>query len=478
MKTRSSYYILPAMLSGMFAMAFTACESDDNVGSIIAEDEIQIIIDEYNLGKQYTGLSKIAESSPITSVASRTSSQLLGRIDAEGFGQVSSEYVAQFMPANQLSDQLGPDNIDSLKLRMFMTEGSYVGDTLVPMGLQVFRLTRDLPYPISSDFSPEGYYDKTPIATTIYNASIIGWPDSIAEDYTSNSVRVVDINLPVELGRDFYNKYLSEGGKQLFNSPTLFSDWFKGIYVKNTYGSGRIMSFYATRMYMYLSRHETLDNGNDTTYNYVNAFLAITPEVINNNNISQTLSPQIISTAESQPVIVAPTGYEVNINLPIEDIIDKYHQSKGQNTVLNAMTLKLSAEEIENKYGIAAPPYLLLVKKSKRDEFFADNMLTNDTTSFYTAFNTDSCTYTFSSMRNYLLEMIKKVDAGQQLTAEDSEFVLTPVSIQTETNNSSYTPTTTVVAIVPYIQTPAMAKINLDKSKITVTYSNQNLNNY
>ncbi len=478
MKFRLSHPVVPALMALLSAMTFAACESNDTVGSVIADDEVEIIINEYNLGETYDGISNIAVSSPISAVASRTSTQLLGNIDAKGFGMISSDYVAQFMPANQLSAKLGPENIDSLKLRMFMSTGSYVGDTLVPMGLQIFKLTKDLPYPISSNFDPSGYYDPTPIASSVYNASIIGWPDSIAKDYISNSVRVVDVNLPVELGREFYSKYLSADGKQVFNSPTLFSDWFKGIYVKNSFGTGRIMSFYATRMYMYLSQHEKLESGRDTTYNYVNAFLAITPEVINNNNISQTLAPELMAEAAVSPVIVAPTGYEVNLTLPIKEIVRKYKESKGQNTVINSMTLRVAAEQIENAYGISAPPYLLLVKKSDRESFFADNKLTNDTTSFYTTFNTDSCRYDFGSLRNYLMEMVKKDADGEQLTTADGEFILTPVSVETETSSSYYNQSTTVVAIVPYISTPAMAKIDLKKSKITVTYSNQDINNY
>ena len=44
-------------------------------------------------------------------------------------------------------------NIDSLKLLMFVPKGSLVGDSLAPMGLEVYRLNKQLTAPIFSNFN-------------------------------------------------------------------------------------------------------------------------------------------------------------------------------------------------------------------------------------------------------------------------------------------------------------------------------------
>ena len=67
------------------------------------------------------------------------------------------------MPASQFDTvQITPSQVDSLKLMMAVSLNNIVGDSVVPMGLDVYKLTRLLPSPIYSDFNPADYYDPTP----------------------------------------------------------------------------------------------------------------------------------------------------------------------------------------------------------------------------------------------------------------------------------------------------------------------------
>ena len=127
--------------------------------------------------------------------------------------------------------------------------------------------------------------------------------------------------------------------------------------------------------------------------------------------------------------------------------------------------MTIPADTLSNPEGIGAPPYALLVLASKKDEFFASNQLPDNKTSFYAAYNTDKHCYTFASMRKYLLDLLEK----DEITAE--------VDVLFETTGSSYWDySSTESAIVPYVQGPAMAKISLEKTKISFTYSNQTIN--
>lgn len=452
---------------GTLAISLAACEEASNIGSSIVEDQVEVVIDsEFTI----TGYSQ-----PNNTRYARTSNQLLGTIQAEGYGDLSSDFVAQFMPANKLmTDGVTAENVDSVKLRMFMSEGALVGDSVAPLGLEVYKLNRQLPNTVAEFTQPADYYDPSGlIARKTYTASVIGYPDSLAEIFTSQSVRVVDVKLPLELGREFFNKYTSPGGSDVFNDPEKFAEWFPGLYVKNSYGSGRIMTFYATRMYMYMSKRDKIDD-KDTTLYYVNSFLAITPEVINYNNISQKLSPKLTQMAESEPIVVAPSpqGFDVSVTIPVRDIVAKYKQQAGKYNVINAMTFKVAAETITNDYGINPPSYLLLIRKDKRDEFFANADLIDNKTSFYAAYSSTSNSYTFTSMRQYVLDMIEK-DATTGIEDADGEFILMPITLVTETVNSS----TNVLAIVPYTETPVMAKFDWKNSEIKVVYSKQTIKN-
>ena len=59
-----------------------------------------------------------------------------------------------------------------------------------------------------------------------------------------------------------------------------------------------------------------------------------------------------------------------------------------------------------------------------------------------------------------------------EITEEDSQFVIIPVSVNTE-NTSAYSSTVFISDIVPYVETPVMAKLLLNQAKIKFTFSKQ-----
>jgi hypothetical protein len=188
------------------------------------------------------------------------------------------------------------------------------------------------------------------------------------------------------------------------------------------------------------------------------------------------MSPDLLRRVDQgENLIVAPAGLEVEMTFPLLDIIDRYRSKAGQLAIVNDLTLSIPASTISNDYSIKPPEYLLLILKNKKKEFFEKSSLTDSETSFYAEYDSSTGSYDFSSMRQYLLNAL---NSTEPITEDDYTFVITPVSVNTETNSSSYYYTTTVVSsIVPYIEQPAMVKLNLDKAKIVLTFSNQNLKN-
>ena len=446
-------------------LAFAACEDASTIGSSIAEDNITIVVD--------SSFVLTGSTVDIGAVQSRTLDQLIGSLDSKEFGSLSSSVVTQFMPAATIDTEGITDaDIDSMKLVMRMDKNAFTGDSVVPMGIEVFRLNKVLPSPIYSDFSPEGYYDPADrLGSAIYSASAVGQSDTVA----ASAYRYIEVGMPKALAKEFFNAYKENPAN--FASPDAFiNNVFRGVYIRNSYGNGRVSRISQTMMRMFY--HQTYfdeDKQKDSTIYKVGNYMAVTPEVVTNNNIRLDMSQNLKQMlAKGENLLVAPAGVEVELTFPAREILDSYNAHKGQMSVINRLTMTIPADTLSNPEGIPAPPYVLLVLANKKDEFFANNSLPDNKTSFYAAYNATSRCYTFSGLRSYILDLMEK----ETITADDVTFRLCPVDVAFETTGSSYWDYgTTESALVPYVQGPAMVKILLDKAKISFTYSNQSINN-
>ncbi len=453
---KKSFYSLLLGISlscGMFSC------SDGSVGSSISQTNVEIVMD--------SSFTLTGASVQSYKILSRTSTQLLGILNSDVYGEVSSDIVTQFMPAINL-DTLGvtPEYIDSIKLFFRIPLGGFTGDSLVPMRVNVYRLNKQLPDKITSDFNPEGYYSSNDIlGSTSYSASALGLSDSIQE----LTYRDVIVKLPREFGVDLYNKY--KQSPETFATPDAFAKYFPGIYATTSYGSGRMMNINNTEMTMYYRSKQALTAEKDTIYNLYNTYLAATPEVITNNNIHMKIAPSILDrVAKGEVIVQAPAALDATIEFPIQEIIDKFlGVGNTELKVVNNLYFEIPASLITNTYGIKPPPNLLLVKTSEKDKFFDESKITDNKTSFYAVYDSSSKKYIFSEMRDYVLDIINN-KAGVA-TDEDKKLTLTPVAIQSETNSS--TGTSYITSITPYVASPVIVKLDLDKAKIKLTYSNQ-----
>ena len=441
-------------------LAFHSCDDISTIGTSLIKDEAEIIMD-----SSFTVTGKTVD---IEKVISRTATHLLGSIDAKNFGKLKSDFVAQFMPAQELETEgVTTETIDSVKLVLKIPKENIIGDSLVPMGVNVYKLSKQLHSPIFSDFDPEGYYSESDLlASKVYTTSSLSRSDSIAK----LSYYTIDIMLPISLGRQLYQKYLDDPA--IFVNPDEFAKFFPGLYVANSFGEGRIAKVSETKIQFFYRQIIKQDDKDTTIYANANYF-AVTPEVISNNNMRLSLDDNIAELQKAgKNLVVAPIGKEVEITFPTKQILEKYNEQPNALRVVNSLRFQIPAETIANDYGIAPPAYLLLVLKSKKDEFFATRSINDDRTSFYAAYDAATHSYTFTSMLEYILDMIDK----GEITDEDIQFVITPVSVTTESSSTSayVTATTYVVGICPYVEQPAMAILRLDKAKIKFSFTRQN----
>ncbi len=454
-------YIVGAILA-VAAFAMVSCEdTTQNIGSDLIQVESDVVIaEDFKL-----------ESQSVTNdrVQSRSITQLIGTIDSEDYGRLTADFVTQFMPADRIDTLLQSSaDIDSVKLIMMYPKGAFVGDSVIPMGLEVYRLKKQLTAPIFSDFNPKDYYNPSvPLGSKIYGASNFSFGDTLSSQDTYNAIYV---NMPLELGKELFDLYKAK--PEVFLSPTAFAQHFPGIYVRNSYGNGRVTRIGATGLGIYYHYSTVNAAGRDTILNTSGVFFQATPEIISNNNISYTMSPDLQKRfADGQKLVVAPAGLDVEIKFPLKEIISYYREHKGMLSVINSLTMSIPVEKISNTYGIDVPNQLLLIKKSERQKFFEKSQITDNLTSFYSSFSTSTGSYNFNSLRNYFIDALNREN---ELTEEDFTFILTPVVVQTEQQGGYYQTTEVIKSIVPYIEEPVMARLMTENAKIKLTFSNQN----
>jgi len=126
------------ILAAAALLSLLAC-TDETIGVSITDNVSSIIEDSSFV---ITGHSVRNDK-----VQMRTSTKMLGALQAEGYGSLAAEAVTMWMPAMNIDTTgIKPEWIDScrLKLRMPYRDG-FTGDSLAPMRLNVYRLNKSLP---------------------------------------------------------------------------------------------------------------------------------------------------------------------------------------------------------------------------------------------------------------------------------------------------------------------------------------------
>lgn len=457
MNLRIPFLAIAASLAA--CMGISSCGDDGTIGSSLLEDQVQIVVD--------SNFTVTGRSVAVPSVRPRTLTELIGAIDIPAYGTMRSSVVAQFLPAVYLDTaNYTAANMDSVFMNFRYTPGSFIGDSVAPMGITVYPLTRALPQNLTSDFDPTGYYDPNKVlGTKVYTASTLD--DS---EGATLATRTVAVRLPLEFGRKLFEAF--EANPADFASGAAFTaNVFPGVYIESSFGSGRLLQVARTSITWHMSKitYNTTTEKNDTVKAEQECF-TVAPEVLNNNNITVDYSPAMLEKINSgSTMLVAPAGYEAEIRLPVPELIASYKASGARLTVLNSVTLNIPADTIASNGEVTPPPYVLLVLKKERDEFFAQSKLPDNKTSFYATYASSG--YTFSGLNTYLNELM---DSDEELKEEDYTFSIVPVAVEFERDANSYYSTSYIVSsVLPYIQAPVAAELNLAKAKVKLTYSKQ-----
>jgi len=461
------------LLAAAALLSLYAC-TDETIGVSITDSVSSIIEDSSFV---ITGHSVLNDR-----VQMRTSTKMLGSLQADGFGRLTADAVTMWMPAVKIDTTgIKAEWIDSCRLilRLPVSNG-YTGDALAPMRLSVYRLNKALPTPIYSDFDPTGYYDSNDLLASESYSPLSGWIEE-AESYVTgtrqvDTTRVLSIPVPTSLARELFNTYKSHPEK--FATPRAFADVFPGIYITNNYGSGHVVNIKSTELDVYYHKHVVLNDTTEVDSTHSQTYLASTPEIISNNIINFDIDDEIESMVNNgEAIIVAPAGYEVQVRFPVQDIIDHYQANVAKSqSIINSLSFELPVSVPATQYDIKPPTYLLMVKTSKKDTFINGDSLANNKDSFYAIYDDHTQTYEFTGLRDYVINIIN--NQGGIATEDDINFTITPVDVTNYIYPQSYYGyyggnSSIVTKISPMISRPAIVKLLLDKAKVMITYSKQ-----
>lgn len=472
--------LLPPISALLLALGIFACDDDVSpIGGSIAKGEAVISIDSTTFD---------LKASPVQNnlFDARSGALMLGCIDVPEYGTLDCSFVTRLMCVTSLpaADTIPPERIDSCILRLAMDKYNFTGDTLAPQQLSVYKLTTQLLPGIKNDFVPvpgKDYDPASPLGTKTFTASNMGVEDSLLNtDYNYYFGYVtpvlVDVKLPDSLAKDIFKNY--KENPQLFQWPETFAnDYLPGLYVKSTFGSGCLADFSVLQVIVYHHNYETttstVDDETVTTTTEVpvsSVVFSNAPEVLSSNHISYTVSDIIENRiAQGETIITTPGGYVSKFKFPANEIVEKYKESKRNLSVISGLSLTIPAEGIDNDYGIGIAPYMLAIKTSELDDFFAQNKIPDNKTSFYAQYDSTNKQYYFSSLRSYLLDLLDK----GSVTDDDVDFSLIPVQISTESTDSYYSSTTYVTKCVPYTFFPTMTLLDTQNAQIVFTFSSQ-----
>lgn len=469
---------LSAALASAALLSLSACDDDttSQIGNSLTRGEVTVTID----STAFDLKGRCVEHSVFDT---RATSNLLGRIDVPEYGSLRCSFVSRLMPADALAipDSISEAKIDSMMMVLRVPRGALTGDSLAPQQLTAYRLTEDLPAGIASNFNPEGYYDPSqPMGSASYTLSIIAKGDSLFKKQ-----KYIDIKIP--LGRqaavDVYHAY--KENPELFQWPSTFSQKMKGIYVEPSFGNGCIANIAKVYFNIYWNRLQSkyvaASDGVDAKYEtYVvrdsTCVFSTAPEVLNSNNVTYVPSDALRSlVASGANIVTTPGGYNCTITFPIKEVLKKYYADSYNLSVVNGLSLSIPAAPVSNGFGIETVPYLLMVKTDEMDEFFASNKVPDNISSFYATYDSDNGEYHFSSMRNYLIELIQSGRTTDEITEDECRFTLVPVFLNIESETNPYTGVVTkyVTRCTPYIVNPTMTRLFTERAMVCFTYSQQ-----
>ena len=483
--------ILPLIaLAGFFA----SCDDNtDELGYSLTNPTDIMVID-------HGTFSVNSETVRLDNIISRSSIGYLGKIkDPETGSYITCNFMGQFhimedyeFPAlDGLVLSNGEIIADSCKLQVFYSS-TYTGDSTVSMKCRFQEFAKPLSESetYNVDFKPtveNGFLRKDGLKkSTTYSLTDYSQPEPsrwssaphfdiyLNDEYTDKDGKKYN-----NYGTYIMRKYYEPGGSVNFkNSYNFIHNVCPGFYLEHTGGIGCMANISYTKLIVYIRflENKSICNGQ--------LVFGGTEEVLQKTNISQ--DQEIIDKMkddESHTYLKTPAGLYTQITIPVDSVF-KGHDSDTLNTA-NMFISRENNTQATSRYTLPIPQKVILLPTDSVENFFANQKVADNRSSYTTSYSSATNGYTFSNISS-MMRMMKDAKTKYMATHQgttDEQFetlfpnwnkaVIIPVTISSITD--PYTKEETVTRVTHNMSITSTklvgGKDNPDAIKINCIYS-------
>ena len=390
------------------------------------------------------------------SVYARSSSGQLGEFYDPTYGTLKSDFMCQFYvpPGYRFPDSVINNQIDSVTFQILYQ--SWVGDSLALMHASIYPLKEQLSPYFYSNADPSMYADLNRLwgekSYTTYDLSV---SDSLHN--TSSYYPTLMIHLPTEIGTRFLEES-RKSGENAFSNQTNFNNFFPGLYVTTTGGSGSLL----TVDYAMLNIHfkyimtEKDSEGNDSTYiTRGQATFDVTKEVIQLNQVINHDLESMLRPNNTTTYLKTPAGVYTVVKLPIRSIRDVVvPKDRHLNSVL--FSIKSYPKDLSG-FQLKAPTRLLMTSKDSMFYFFEEQKIADNKNYFIASYDSTALTYNFGNIAAFVEDQYTRYPERDSV-----EVALIPVSVSSDADGN-------MTSVTNYFQ-PSAVQLRKDSlyTKISV----------
>lgn len=409
------------------AIALVSCD-DDTLGV-----GIEVMPGDDNITAHTEVFDVQTSTVQVDSVLANTSTCYLGSIvDPEMRVKTTCDFMAQFhVPQDfrlpnldvMLKDETGRVVADSCDIRLYFDE--YYGDTLTTMKLTVQELDKANVLEESNAYytnidpkefvNPDTEYKKT-ISYAVKDMS-----RTEVENSGTSYYRQIAVKMPAKYGTELLRHYF-ENPEHFKNSYQFIHNVCPGFYFQSSGGVGSMITSKLLGMNVYFRYHTKTAAGKDTIVDGMQRFGA-TEEVIQCNRIDNeypgSLTPDKLEQSGCT-YVKTPTGLFTEMDLPISKVLAGEHYADSINQA--KIYIRKFNNQVNSEYALAAPAHLLLIRKSKMNEFFEKHSLPNNSDSYLsTEYSASTNVYQFNNLSQLITDLRIERDLGAGIDSNDDE---------------------------------------------------------
>lgn len=392
---------------GIAATLYSCDDETTEIGQFVADaDMIPAKADSYTIE---------TESYLLDSVYSRSSTAYLGKFTDKDYGTFSSDFLVQI---NCPENFILPDRIEEIKtakLGLYYT--SYFGDSLASIRVQIDPLTKAIKDDGTnkalyySNLDPTEYYDKnaTPLAIKDYSAYDRTIPDSVRNEDGYYP------NVAIDLGDGFCKNFLEKynytetvNGKTIHpyfkDSESFINNVLKGFYVHTISGEGSIL--YISDIYLHLTiAYWTKTSEDKDTLVHTVVPMSSTKEVFMSTRFKNSGMKELVSDPKCT-YLKTPAGLCTEVTLPIEEMYQAH-----KNDTLNSISVSFQKlkDQSNNPFKMGTPSNLLMVRKGEMKDFFENNKVYDNKTTFIATYSSTTNSYDFFKLNRLISYIFSEI---------------------------------------------------------------------